>query len=116
MNVCKCFVVGLLFCIANITATFAQAPSDADKKMAKKIVAAMKVDLMLSVKQTELVENKMAEYSMKKKTIFMSKDDMEIKNKQLKELDEWQYSEMKGLLDEEQYKKYIATTEEVAGK
>ncbi|WP_010521610.1 hypothetical protein [Aquimarina agarivorans] len=83
-------------------------PSESVKKSVIRNVKTLKNKLVLSVSQTEKITEHVTKYETAKYEIYLSKDEMEMKNKKLSELEEAHHKRIEEELSEAQRKKFIA--------
>ncbi len=83
-------------------------PSESVKKSVIRNVKTLKNKLVLSVSQTEKVTEQVTKYETAKHDIYMSKDDIDLKNKKLSELETDHHKRIEEVLSEAQRKKFLA--------
>jgi len=100
----KTFLLLLIFC--GSIGTYAQnteEATDVEKKLAKINVDGWKSKLVLSVTQSEKMLEVVTQYEMGKNMIYKSDTEMDVKNKDLEELEKTHYVKVGELLSEKQF-------------
>ena len=89
-----------------------QDPHKELKEAARESVDFWKKELVLSPKQADLMEKKIIEFTMKKNRLIQSKMREEAKNVRLRELQQLEYKDMRDILTEPQYEKYLKVSKQ----
>jgi len=100
----KTFLLLLLFCGSiGVYAQNTEEATDVEKKLAKINVDGWKSKLVLTVKQSEEMLEVVTQYEMGKNMIYKSDTEMDVKNKDLEELEKAHYVKVGELLSEKQF-------------
>ena len=81
-------------------------PSESVKKSVVRNVKTLKNKLVLSVSQTEKVTEVVTQYEMAKHAIYLSEEEMDLKNEKLSELEDTHHKKIEEVLSETQRKKF----------
>lgn len=113
----------LLFTIALFTSAMAFSqgiaqgnPDRETRKAAEQKAAMWKDELALTSKQTDLMERKFIEFGMKKQRLLQSKMREEEKTRRLKRLQVLENKDMRDILTQPQYDRYITMLRKMAEK
>ena len=82
------------------------------KEAAREAVDFWETELALSPKQADLMEKKVIEFAIKKNRLIQSKMREEAKNERLEELQKLEYKDMRDILTEPQYEKYLKVSKQ----
>ena len=100
----KTFLLLLIFCGSiGAYAQNTEEATDIEKKLAKINVDGWKSKLVLSVTQSEKMLEVVTQYEMGKNMIYKSDTEMDVKNKDLEELEKTHYVKVGELLSEKQF-------------
>ena len=100
----KTFLLLLIFCGSiGAYAQNTEEATDVEKKLAKINVDGWKSKLVLSVTQSEKMLEVVTQYEMGKNMIYKSDTEMDVKNKDLEELEKTHYVKVGELLSEKQF-------------
>jgi len=100
----KTFLLLLIFCGSiGAYAQNTEEATDVEKKLAKINVDGWKSKLVLSVTQSEKMLEVVTQYEMGKNIIYKSDTEMDVKNKDLEELEKTHYVKVGELLSEKQF-------------
>lgn len=114
MKIKRKYQLIIVFTVAFLTTAVAvsqnmtqQDPDKELKEVAREAVDFWEKELVLSPKQVDLMEKKIIEFAMKKNRLIQSKMREEAKNERLAELQQLEYRDMRDILTEPQYEKYL---------
>lgn len=100
----KTFLLLLFFCFSiGVHAQDTKKATEIEKKLAKINVDGWKNKLVLSVSQSEKMLEVVTQYEMGKNMIFKSDTEMDVKNKDLEELEKTHHTKVGELLSEKQF-------------
>ncbi|MFD0976947.1 hypothetical protein [Salinimicrobium gaetbulicola] len=102
------FTVAFLTTAVAVSQNMTQQDPDKElKEVAREAVDFWEKELVLSPKQVDLMEKKIIEFAIKKNRLIQSKMREEAKNERLAELQQLEYRDMRDILTEPQYEKYL---------
>lgn len=102
------FTVAFLTTAVAVSQNMTQQDPDKElKEVAREAVVFWEKELVLSPKQVDLMEKKIIEFAIKKNRLIQSKMREEAKNERLAELQQLEYRDMRDILTEPQYEKYL---------
>lgn len=114
MKIKRNYQLIIVFTVAFLTTAVAvsqnmtqQDPDKELKEVAREAVDFWEKELVLSPKQVDLMEKKIIEFAIKKNRLIQSKMREEAKNERLAELQQLEYRDMRDILTEPQYEKYL---------
>lgn len=114
MKINKNYQIIIVFTVAFLTTAIAvsqnmvqQDPDKQLKEAAREAVEVWEEELSLSAKQADLMEKKIIEFAMKKNRLIQSKMREEAKTKRLRRLQELEYKDMRDILTQPQYNRYM---------
>ena len=89
-----------------------QDPNKELKEVAHEAAKVWEGELALSPKQVDLMEKKIIEFAMKKNRLIQSKMREEAKNERLRELQMLEYKDMRDILTQPQYDRYLKISQQ----
>lgn len=114
MKINKNYQIIIVFTVAFLTTAIAvsqnmvqQDPDKQLKEAAREAVEVWEEELSLSAKQADLMEKKIIEFAMKKNRLIQSKMREEAKTERLRRLQELEYKDMRDILTQPQYNRYM---------
>ncbi len=107
------FTISFLATAAVVAQNITQQDPDRQlREAAREAVQYWEKELSLSAKQAGLMEKKILEFAIKKNKLIQSKMREEAKTKRLRLLQEQEYKDMRDILTEPQYERYISLSKE----
>jgi len=114
MKINRNYQILIVFTVAFLTTAIAvsqnmiqQDPDKQLKEAAREAVEVWENELSLSAKQADLMERKIIEFAMKKNRLIQSKMREEAKTERLRRLQELEYKDMRDILTQPQYDRYM---------
>lgn len=119
MNISRNYQILIVFTLAFLTTavavsqTFTQNNPDRElEEAAQEAVEYWESELGLTAKQARLMEKKIIEFAIKKNRLIQSKMREEAKTERLRRLQELEYKDMRNILTQPQFEKYMELSKE----